>query len=207
MAKIKVLDHYVDADISRKRGSEFGIVLSHGANNNMSNELIEMLFSELKRYCSVLRFNFSFVDGSKEKDAKTNIDEIRGCMDELGCKKVILVGKSYGAKLSAAIAVDTLMVKKVINLGYPLYKSEELNNKSDEIAKIRSNTARLVFIIGAADPLFDIAIFRKLLPSTKLIVIEGADHSFGGKDKNETLANLHKVVDAVTDEVKIAIKE
>ena len=117
----------------------------------------------------------------------------------MGCAEYMLIGKSYGAKLSAEIAFENNKVIKEINLGYPFHKDEELSSETNEVVGLNKNSGKIFFIIGSADPLFNFDAFKKLVPSGKLIKIENADHSFNGKDEEETLNNEKEVTKVVKD--------
>ena len=155
----------------------------------MDNRLIKSIFEELSENFTVMRFNFSYVDQAVEKDKERNKLEIEACMQYLGCAEYILIGKSYGAKLSAEVAFENKKVIKEINLGYPFHKDEELSSKTNEVINLNRNADRIFFIIGSEDPLFNFDAFKKLVPSGKLIKIENAGHSFNGKDEEATLCN------------------
>ena len=172
----------------------------------MNNRLIKSLFEALSDYATTMRFNFSYVDQGVEKDKKRNKLEIESCMRYLNCEEYILIGKSYGAKLSAEIAFENEKVIKEINLGYPFHKSEELISGNDEVVALNKNSGKLFFIIGSEDPLFNFKAFEKLVPSGKLIKINNANHSFNGADEKTTQSNEKEVINLVKNIVLGKIK-
>ncbi|EQD41489.1 hypothetical protein B2A_10640 [mine drainage metagenome] len=201
LSNIRVDDYNIQADISLNGNSDIGIVISHGANNDMENIYVKNLFYRLKEHYNVIRFNFSFVDKPENKNISINTNEIVACIGALNCKESILIGKSYGAKLSTHIAENDRAVRGVINLGYPLHKADDLSELSNEIKILRSVSDKALFIIGSEDPLFDVRAFKRLVPQARIIEIEGGDHSFKGKTDEESLSNLKRVIEAVTSKV------
>ncbi len=57
------IDGAIDMEVSRKTGSRLNIILAHGSKSNMYYSLIQKLFDAFKDNYSVLRFNFTFING------------------------------------------------------------------------------------------------------------------------------------------------
>ena len=200
-------DHYINAEVSKKANSKLNIVISHGANNDMNYGLLVKLFDKLKVDYSVIRFNFSYVDEELERDENTNKMEIEACINYLGNKGIVLIGKSYGGFLSAMIASESkLDVLEVIILGYPLHEYDNPRNLND-ISYLKNTKIPITFIIGDKDPNCDLNVFKKVFPEYNPEIIKNSDHSYrsvneiGNLDDNE-----NKVMSIVSKELKSIIK-
>ena len=201
MKTINVQDYTIDADVAVNPNSDIGIIISNGSSNDMNHKIIKTLFEKLKEKYSVIRFNFSYVNGKRKRANSTNIEEIRQCMQELGSKKIVLIGKSYGGYLSTLLSTESSRINKVIVLGYPLHKQ---NNPSelypqDHLTRSRATT---VFIVGDKDQYCDIPLLRKMLSSPKIHVINNSNHSFESLDRNNVDANLQLISDIVLRELE-----
>lgn len=186
--KIKIGGYSIDIEVEKKNGSKLNIILAHGANNDMNNSLIQKLFDQFKPNYSVLRFNFSFVghenvnmleikDGSLVKRSE---EELRKCVEYMGARDIVLIGKSFGGYISVLLASrQDLGIKRVIAMGYPLHKP---NNPSELIeglshSHLLAKKLPVDFIIGDSDPVWDVKQ-SKMLSTYNINVINNADHSF-----------------------------
>lgn len=182
-------------------------MITHGANNDMNYSLIAKLFDSLKKTYSVIRLNFSYVDQGLEKDDTINKKEIEACIEYLGNKNIVLIGKSYGGVLSTLIAAEKKFnITKVIVLGYPLHEYGNPSNLNDT-SYIKIIKIPIRFIIGDKDPNCDLNVFKKVLPDYNPEIIKDSDHSYrpvngiGNLDDNE-----NKVISIVNEELNSIIK-
>ena len=152
MEKIACGDHYINAIVSIKPNSKLNIILSHGENNDMDYGLLVKLFDSLKSDYSIIRFNFSYVDGGLKKDTNINKMEIEACIKYLGGKDIVLIGKSYGGILSTRIGAEKILgILSIIVLGYPLHEYENPSNLND-VSYLKIIQIPIKFIIGEKDP-------------------------------------------------------
>ncbi len=191
MEKIACGNHYVNAVVSLKPNSKLNIILSHGENNGMDYRLLVKLFDSLKFDYSILRFNFSYIDGGLKKDTNTNKMELETCIKYLGDRDIVLIGKSYGGILSTMIAAQkTTGILGVIVLGYPLHEYGNPGHLND-VSYLKHVKITTKFIIGDKDPNCSLETFNKVLPSYKPEIINNSDHSYrpinnvGSLDENE----------------------
>lgn len=195
--KITSGKHHVNAEVSIKANSPLNIIITHGANNDMNYGLLVKLFDLLKKDYSVIRLNFSYVDQGLEKDEETNKAEIAACINYLGNKNIVLIGKSYGGVLSAMIASEGKFdIVETIILGYPLHEYGNPNNLQDT-GYLKNAKVPIKFIIGDKDPNCDLDVFNRELPNYKPYIIKNSDHSYrpvGGvrslKDNEDLVSSI-----------------
>ena len=187
------IDGAIDMEVSRKTGSRLNIILAHGSKSNMYYSLIQKLFDALKDNYSVLRFNFTFINGGDEGDVKLSLAELVKCIEYMGKKNIVLIGMSYGASVSTLLAGrKDLGVKKVIALAYPLHKI----GRPDELYPLNHMKGSLPveFVVGDSDHHSEIDLFGKLLPGYKMHKVKNAWHSFQDTKTGDKEANENRVV-------------
>jgi predicted alpha/beta-hydrolase family hydrolase len=178
MEKIACGDHYINAVVSLKPDSVLNIIISHGENNDMDYGLLVKLFDSLKSNYSIIRFNFSYVDGGLKKDTNINKMELEACIKYFGNRHIVLIGKSYGGILSTRIAAEKMSgILGVIVLGYPLHEYNNPSNLND-VSYLKNIQIPIKFIIGDKDPNCNLGVFNKALPDYKPEIINDSDHSF-----------------------------
>ncbi len=215
--KIPMEGYGIDIDVSKKEGSRLNIVLAHGGNNNMNHSLIQKLFDAFGDEYSVLRFNFSFANGPDLSKGSSSIDasnlskseaELRRCVEYMGAKNIVLIGKSYGGYISTVLASrGGLGIKQVIAMGYPLHRPDKPEEVRWELTHthMEDRTLPIEFIIGDSDPVWDVKKAPPILSKYKIDVIPNADHSFkpvlpgGSRDENErkVVERAMQIVDGV----------
>lgn len=179
----------VSAILSRPEGQcKTGIVIAHGAANDMHNPLIKAVAEGLaKDGIACLRFNFLY----REKQKKSVDPEHRlvlawkqaiNCMAET-CKpeKIIAMGKSLGARIAAqATAENQVAPDRLIFLGYPLHAPGKKDRLRD--APLYKIEQPMLFFEGTRDPFCDLALLDKVLKKVKtrthLEIIDNGNHSF-----------------------------
>jgi predicted alpha/beta-hydrolase family hydrolase len=199
--EIQMDGYSIEVEVERKPESRLNVVLAHGGNNNMKNSLIQKLFDDFRNKYSTLRFNFSFADTgidirniSDGSAVLRSTAELKKCIEYMGAKDIVLIGKSFGGYVSTLLAGNpNLGIKKVIALGYPLHKPGKPQELLEGLSQAHMQMARLQveFIIGDSDPSWDIKNAPPILSAYKINIIENADHSFkpvrpgGSLDENE----------------------
>ena len=122
-----------------KKGT--GIIISHGAGNDMYNPLIVFLAEGLADAgYYTLRFNFPYREnGRKAPDPQRTLVLTWQCIyeffkEEAGCKmnKIIATGKSMGGRVASQMVAEGLLpVDGLVFFGYPLHspgKSEKIRD-------------------------------------------------------------------------------
>ncbi len=167
-----------------------GIIIAHGAGNDMQNPLIVKVATGLAEAGHMaLRFNFLYREkGKKAPDrqailVKTWESAWRFFIKEQDFKDrpVVAAGKSMGGRIaSQMISEGKLPVQGLVLLGYPLHASGKKDKLRD--AHLYHMEIPMLFFAGTRDSLCDInllnGVLKRLKAPWQLQTIEGGDHSF-----------------------------
>jgi predicted alpha/beta-hydrolase family hydrolase len=167
-----------------------GVILAHGAGNDMNHPLLVSLSQGLAKagYLS-LRFNFLYREkGRKRPDGQNTLEKTWAGVYQFlrdhpryEPETIVAAGKSMGGRVAAQMVAEGLLpVTHLIFLGYPLHppgRREKLRDSHfDQIE------TPMLFFAGTRDSLCDLATLEKVLErlsaSWELQIIEGGDHSF-----------------------------
>ena len=167
-----------------------GIILAHGAGNDMSQPLLVYLADRLARagYVSA-RFNFPYKErGKKAPDKRDKLERtwLSVCEYMLGraefrLSALVAAGKSMGGRIASHLAAEgRLPAERMIFLGYPLHPPGKKDRLRDEhLYRIRMP---MLFFAGTRDPLCGLDLLRPVLSRLNapwnLHIIDGGDHSF-----------------------------
>ncbi|MFH0914868.1 MAG: alpha/beta family hydrolase [bacterium] len=184
----------VDA-ASRMTAGTPGLVLAHGANNDLDHPLLASVAATLARENAalVLRFNFPYTErGATSPDPRHVLEgTYRRAYDVLVNEllgpgaPVFLGGKSLGGRLatelaSGALEGGALPASGLVVLGYPLHapgRQDRLNVKPLQGIEIPN-----LFFLGTRDPFCESELLEPILAGLlspgRLVVVEGGDHSF-----------------------------
>jgi len=165
-----------------------GIIIAHGAGNDMHNPLIVHVANGLSDACFLtLRFNFPYKEkGRKALDPqKTLIQTWQSAYqfikDEYDLEKIVAAGKSMGGRVASQMVCEGLFeVDRLIFLGYPLHPPNKRDTLRD--AHLYEIKIPMLFFSGTRDSLCDLNLLNKVLKKLTapwtLEIIEGGDHSF-----------------------------
>jgi len=166
-----------------------GVILAHGAGNDMTQPLLVAVHEGLARhgYLSVT-FNFPYTEqGRRAPDPAPVLEACyRSVLAAVRTDKtlrpprVVIGGKSLGGRIASHLAAQGEAIDGVLLLGYPLHppgKPEKL--RAEHLPRI---TAPLLFFAGTRDSLCTLDLLRRTLkklvaPVTLHVIAEG-DHSF-----------------------------
>ncbi len=167
-----------------------GIVVAHGAGNDMHSPLLEAFASGMARGTILsLRFNFPYKEkGRKAPDPPQRLeaawraayDYLRG-HEEFGPRRIIGAGKSMGGRIAAQMAAaGNLPVERLVFLGYPLHPPGQKHKLRDApLVQIR---VPMLFFSGTRDSLCELGLLRRVLERLEadwqLETIATGDHSF-----------------------------
>lgn len=167
-----------------------GVIIAHGAANDMNNSLIVAVTDGLAAAgYTTLRFNFPYKEkGKKSPDAEpTLIRTWQGAVSHLlnnerfPVDRVVAVGKSMGGRIaSEMVAADQMAVEALIFLGYPLHAPGRKDKLRDmHLSEIKKP---MLFFAGTRDPLCNMeklqGVIHRLPGQCDLEIVEGGDHSF-----------------------------
>jgi predicted alpha/beta-hydrolase family hydrolase len=189
--------------------NRIGVILAHGAGNDMENPLIVSLADGLAATGFLtLRFNFPYKEkGRRAPDPQKKLVQtwqqvLRFLQNhsDPGPQKIIAAGKSMGGRVASQMAADgELAADGLVFLGYPLHSPGQKDKLRD--AHLYDLRVPLLFFAGTRDTLCDLDLLHKVLKRLKaewdLEVIEGGDHSFG-LPKSAAISQ-QKVYDQILD--------
>ena len=171
-------------------GKGVGIIIAHGAQNDMENPLIAAVATGLARggFLS-LRFNFPYREqGRKSPDSLAKLIKtwlsVYAFLEghkKYAVDKIITAGKSMGGRVVSQMAADRLISPDgLIFLGYPLHPpGQKEKKKADHLYTIK---VPMLFFAGTRDALCDLdtikGVMEKIKAEKELVVVEGGDHSF-----------------------------
>jgi hypothetical protein len=174
-----------------KKDETVGVILAHGAANDMENPLIVCLSNGLADAGFLtLRFNFPYKEkGRKAPDSQKKLVQtwqhvfrFLKTHPQFGAKKIVAAGKSMGGRVASQMAADgELPAESLVFLGYPLHPPGKKDQLRD--AHLYALQTPLLFFAGTRDAFCDLNLLRRVLERLKsdwdLEIIDGGDHSFG----------------------------
>ncbi len=167
-----------------------GIILAHGAGNDMTHALMAAFSEGLARAGHpVLRFNFLYAERKRKAPDKEPLLSAawaaadRFFREDAGLKavRVVAAGKSMGGRIASQMAAEGhLRAERLIFLGYPLHRAGDPSRLRDP--HLYRLDVPMLFVEGTRDPLCDrhalTGVLSRLKAPHDLFVIEGGDHSF-----------------------------
>ena len=167
-----------------------GVIIAHGAANDMNNKLIVTLANGLASSGYVtLRFNFPYKEkGKKSPDTQPTL--IQTWLnayaylvnnERFPVDRVVAAGKSMGGRIaSQIIAAGQMAVDALIFLGYPLHAPGRTDKLRD--SHLYDIEVPMLFFAGTRDTLCKMeklkGVLDRLPGRHDLEVLEGGDHSF-----------------------------
>jgi predicted alpha/beta-hydrolase family hydrolase len=167
-----------------------GVVIAHGAGNDMHHPLITFLADGLAADgFATLRFNFPYREkGKKAPDPQNklihtwkNVFEFFRSRCGLTMARITAAGKSMGGRVASQMAAEGLLpVDRLVFLGYPLHApGRKAKLRDAHLYRIR---VPMLFFAGTRDTLCDLELLRGVLERIdtpwELEVIDGGNHSF-----------------------------
>lgn len=172
------------------KGEGSGVIVAHGAGNDMTHPLIVFFAEGLARagYLT-MRFDFPYKEkGKKAPDPPKKLDRTWLSVfayfqkeSGLSPNRILAAGKSMGGRIaSQLVAREKLPVGGLVFLGYPLHPPGRKEKIRD--AHLYSIKIPMLFFAGTRDALCDLELLKNVLKRLKapwkLEVIDGGDHSF-----------------------------
>lgn len=180
----------VSAPEAPSAGNGTGVIIAHGAGNDMHNPLIVSFSQGLAEAGYIaLRFNFPYKEkGRKTPDSAKKLVQTwqsvyRFLKEDSGHRTDMFVaaGKSMGGRIASQMVAEGLLpADRLVLLGYPLHppgKKEKLRD-----AHLYQIKIPMLFFAGTRDPFCDLTLMQNVLDrltaSWELETIEAGDHSF-----------------------------
>lgn len=186
-AKVSGVVHVPDGYVPR---SGTGMILAHGAGNDMRSPMLRALAEEL---CGAgilaLRFNFPYKEkGRKAPDRMPVLIKTWEAVSlflkdhrDWAPRRIAAAGKSMGGRAASMAAGEgRIFADRLIFFGYPLHPPGRKDKLRD--AHLYHIEDPMLFFAGTRDPLCDLSLLRSVLDGLRaphdLEVISGGDHSF-----------------------------
>jgi predicted alpha/beta-hydrolase family hydrolase len=187
--------------------SKTGVIIAHGAANDMNNSLIVAVAESLATAgYTTLRFNFPYKEkGKKSPDTEaTLIRTWQSAVSHLlnnerfPVERIVAAGKSMGGRIaSQMVAADQMAVEALIFLGYPLHAP----GRTDKLQETHLYEIKkpMLFFTGTRDPLCNMEklkeVFHRLSGPCDLEIVESGDHSFKlPKSSSRSVDSVHRQI-------------
>ena len=173
-----------------RTGAGAGIILAHGAGNDMNHPLLVHVSEGLTAsgYLT-LRFNFLYREKGRRRPDRQEILETtwekvyQFLRDHprYRPKTILAGGKSMGGRvLSQMVAGGVLPVSRLVFLGYPLHPPGRI--EEPRVSHFHQINIPMLFVAGTRDSLCNLSALEEILGRLsapwELQIIEGGDHSF-----------------------------
>lgn len=174
-------------------------VFAHGAGGGMNNPFMTAVARGLgERGIRVLRFEFPYMAARKKVPDREPVllDAWREAVREAGSdpSRIAIGGKSLGGRMASMVA-DELNVRALVCLGYPFHppgKPERL--RTAHLGALRTPALIVQGTRDAFGTPDEVAGYR-LSPAIHIEWLEGADHSYRPKERE----NIARAIDLVAD--------
>ncbi len=135
--------------------------------------------------------------GRSSRDHADELADLRAARDELRAthERVALVGRSFGGRMCAFLAAleppDALAI-----VGHPIAPPDRPRPRDEEV--LAAMTCRTLVVQGSRDELGPLAVLERIAgtnPRIDLVVIHGAGHDLGAKER-EAVDHVARWLDA-----------
>jgi predicted alpha/beta-hydrolase family hydrolase len=193
--KQKKIENNLDAEISgtAKRGC---VLISAGAGGGMDTPLLSKTATQLQSLGFLtLRWNYAYVAraGVASSGGKREIKEMESTLNYLrgiaSGKPLILLGKSFGARLSTYIGAAADDISGYAFYGLPL-QGLSAKSKPRDWSHMSQLKGRIIFITGEKDrlcPVSELTAVQKLLKAKYSSFVVKGDHSYKPHGEDEAL--------------------
>jgi uncharacterized protein len=164
------------------------LAVAHGAGAGMTHPFMEELAISLAATgIATLRFNFPYMERGKgipdrppvaHKTIEAVIAKARKLFPAL---PLFVSGKSFGGRMTSQYIADNneADIKGIVFFGFPLHAPGKPSvERAEHLKKIKTP---MLFLQGSRDEFADFDLIKKVcvaLKKTKLVRIEGANHSY-----------------------------
>lgn len=169
-------------------------VFAHGAGAGMNHAFMKELSTELANNgIATLRYNFLFMEQKKKRPDFPVVAHqavaaaITKAYELYPNVPIFAGGKSFGGRMTSQYLSAHLIspVKGIIFVGFPLHPAGKPSiERAAHLEKIKFP---MLFLQGTRDTLAELSLIEPLckkLPTSTLVKLEGADHSFKAARQN-----------------------
>lgn len=189
----------VHAEIVEPSQMKALLVLAHGAGANMNHRFMKAVAQALAgEAVGTLRYNFPYMEKMKSRPDNPAIAQqtVEAAIKEAHARypdtRLFAGGKSFGGRMtSQRVSNEPIsFLKGLIFYGFPLHAPGKPS--LDRAAHLKAITIPMLFLQGTKDTLADLSLITEVtlaLPTSTLILFDGAGHSFA-VGKNDNIAAL-----------------
>jgi len=175
-------------------------VFAHGAGAGMNHAFMKELSEALANHqIATLRYNFLFMEQKKKRPdfpavAHKAVEAAIKKAHELFPKLSLYAGgKSFGGRMTSQFLSSNheANVKGIVFVGFPLHPAGKPS--IDRAAHLKNVSIPMIFLQGTKDALAEWELIEQVcseLPLSKLVRLEGADHSFKAVKKQNLIPVL-----------------
>jgi uncharacterized protein len=180
--------------ILHEGGSRAAVLASHGAGRGLDTPLLEKTAERLASSgFTVLRWNFGYLaerraPSAGSKREKAELERAIEFLEGLSEAPLVLLGKSFGARVSSYVAAGRSDVRALVFYGLPLHGMAK-NAKPRDWSHMAQISAPMLFITGDRDQLCrpeHLAEVQSLVRTPYTSEVVPGDHSF--KPRSEDTA-------------------
>ena len=175
-------------------GQRAAVLASHGAGRGLDTPLLEKTAERLATGgFTVLRWNFGYLaerraPSAGSKREKAEMEQAIECLTGLSQAPLVLLGKSFGARVSSYVAAGRSDVKALVFYGLPLHGMAK-NAKPRDWSHMADIRAQMLFITGDRDQLCRLEHLTEVQDLVRVPYVSEmvpGDHSF--KPRSEDAA-------------------
>ncbi|MBI5432266.1 MAG: dienelactone hydrolase family protein [Planctomycetes bacterium] len=192
---------------------ESTVLFAHGAELDFDSEFMREVAELLAaRGFDVLRFRYPYMEKRETERKKFPPDRmpkledahfrvLASVRERVGAGRILLAGKSMGARVSTHLAAKGADAAALVLFGYPLHPAGSPDEERREHFPAIVQPA--LFLQGTRDPLCDLAKLERALATygghAKVHVVDDADHGFdvpkrAGRTRAQVLGELADAV-------------
>jgi len=169
-------------------GPKAVFVFAHGAGAGMNHSFMKELSGELAGHnIATLRYNFLYMEHRKKRPDfpavahKAVEAAIKRTRENFPNIPLLVGGKSFGGRMTSQVLSLNCVsqVKGVVFVGFPLHPAGKPS--VERASHLKNVNVPMLFLQGTKDALAEWTLIEKVcdeLPASKLIRLQGADHSF-----------------------------
>jgi uncharacterized protein len=178
----------VTAELVEPTSMDAILVLAHGAGAGMDHRFMKTLAKGLAEVrIGTVRYNFPYMEKGKGRPDPPAIAEktVQRAIEHTSllypAVRLIAGGKSFGGRMTSGFVArnGAGSLKGIVFYGFPLHPAGKPS--TERAVHLKDITVPLLFLQGTRDSLATLDLIRQVtqpLHAARLVLFEGADHSF-----------------------------